>query len=139
MDPTPWNAILSRIGPHDADDLDELLAPFDRRPRSPGRDLFPLPEGVLMPESKLRREDAVCVGLRAPEGGGSADVIADRAMRIAAFAVEREVLITVLSETDLSGYERFGFRVERIAGETPEACEACEDQIRRFWNIDLVL
>jgi hypothetical protein len=136
MDTSQWNAILSRIGPHEADDLDALLAPFDRRQGSVGRDIFPLPAAVLMPQAALKRADAVCVGLRAAPGEGTA---ADRAMRVAAFAIERDVEIVVLSETDYSGFERFGFRVERIAGDSPEARAACEDQIRRFWNLDLVL
>jgi hypothetical protein len=29
--------------------------------------------------------------------------------------------------------------VERIAGASEEARAACEDQLRRFWNLDLVL
>ena len=106
---------MSRIGPQDADDLDELLAPFDRRQGAAGHDIFPLPEGVLMPHAALRRSDAVCIGLRAAAVDGT---VADRAMRLAAFAIERDVEITVLSETDYSGFERFGFRIERIAGET---------------------
>ena len=136
MDRTQWSAVLLRIGPQDADDLDELLAPFDRRQGAAGHDIFPLPEGVLMPHAALRRSDAVCIGLRTAAVDGT---VADRAMRLAAFAIERDVEITVLSETDYSGFERFGFRIERIAGETAEARDACEDQIRRFWNLDLVL
>lgn len=127
---------MSRIGPQDADDLDELLASFDRGQGAAGHDIFPLPEGVLMPHAALRRSDAVCIGLRTAAVDGT---VADRAMRLAAFAIERDVEITVLSETDYSGFERFGFRIERIAGETAEARDACEDQIRRFWNLDLVL
>ena len=136
MDRTQWSTIISRIGPHDADELDEVLAPYGPRETTPGREIFPLPGAVLMPQTALKRSDAVCVGLR------SADVdaaVADRAMRIACFAIECDSEITVLSETDFSGFERFGFRVERIAGDTPEEREACEDQIRRFWNLDLVL
>ena len=52
---------------------------------------------------------------------------------------ERDVEIVVLTDADRSGFERFGFRVERLAGDTPAARAACEDQIRRFWNLDLVL
>ena len=136
MDLKQWSAVLLRIGPQDADDLDELLAAFDPRKRAPGRDIFPLPEAVPMPQTALRRADAICVGVRA----AAADAAAfDRAMRLAAFAIERDVQIVVLSESDHSGFERFGFRVERISGDSPEARAACEDQIRRFWNLDLVL
>ena len=137
MDPTHWSSILPRIVRHDADNLDSLLAPFDPRATTPGRDLFPLPEAELMPGTALKRADAVCVGLRAP-AGGTAEVV-DRALRLAAFAAERDVEIVILAEADRSGFERFGFRVERVAGETPEERAACEDQIRRFWNLDLVL
>ena len=136
MDPTQWNTILSRIGPHEADDLDDLLRRFDPRASDGGRDVFPLPEAVLMPQSTLKRQDAVCVGLRAPAANPTT---VDRAMRLAAFAIEREVQIVVLNESDRSGMESFGFRVERIAGDTEEARATCEDQLRRFWNLDLVL
>jgi hypothetical protein len=137
MDRKHWSALMSRIGPHDADDLDPLLAPHDPRRGEPGRDVFPLPEGVLMPQAAMKRADTVCIGLRA--AGALPGDAPDRAMRLAAFAIERDVEVVVLSETDRSGLERFGFRVEQISGDTAEARAACEDQIRRFWNIDLVL
>jgi hypothetical protein len=136
MDLKQWSAVLLRIGPHDADDLDELLATFDPRQKGPGREIFPLPEAVLMPQTALRRADAICVGVRAAAADATA---CDRAMRLAAFAVERDVQIVVLGEADHSGFERFGFRIERISGDSPKARAACEDQIRRFWNLDLVL
>lgn len=135
MDRMKWSELLLRIGPQDADDIDEVLAPFDQRPPSAGKDLFPLPEAVLMPETALRRADMVCVGLRASGGGD----VADRAMQVAAFAIEHDVEVVVLSEADYSGFERFGFRIERLSGDRPEQRAACEDQIRRFWNLDLVL
>jgi hypothetical protein len=137
MDPTQWNSILPRIGRHDTDDLDALLAPHDPRHGEPGRVIFPLPDAVLMPGAEMKRADAVAVGLRAP--AAATGDIADRAMRLAAFAAERDVQVVVLAEADRSGFERFGFRVERLAGDTPQERAACEAQIRRFWNLDLVL
>lgn len=137
MVPTDWNSILPRIGPHDAIDLDDMLSPYDPRPGPAGRDIFPLPEAVLMPEAEMKRADAVCVGIQARAADATDPV--DRAMRLAAFAAERDVQIVVLTDADRSGFERFGFRVERIAGATPEERAACEEQIRRFWNLDLVL
>jgi hypothetical protein len=139
MDQKQWSALAARIGPHEADDLDPLLAPLDDRPAQPGRDLFPLPEAPLMPGVALARPDAVAVGLRAADSAADRAQAADRATRITAFGVERDVEIVVLSRGDISGFERFGFRVERIAGDSAEARAACEDQIRRFWNIDLIL
>jgi hypothetical protein len=136
MDPKQWSAILSRIGPQDADDLNGLLARFDPRQTAAGRDIFPLPEAVLMPQTALKRRDAVCVGVRVTGAEASAS---DRAMLLAAFACERDVQIVVLSEAERSGLERFGFRVERVSGDSPETRAACEEQIRRFWNLDLIL
>ena len=136
MEPVQWSSILSRIGRHDAEDIDDLLAARDPHATAPGRDLFPLPEALLMPEAAMKRPDAVAVGLRA---AGEAPDVVDRAMRVAAFAAERDAEIVVITDADRSGFERFGFRVERLAGDTAEARAACEDQIRRFWNLDLVL
>jgi hypothetical protein len=136
METQRWNAILSRIARHEADDLDDVAAAFDPRRGAPGRDLFPEIGAVLMPQAELKRKDAVCVGYRVQDAPPDA---ADRAMRLAAFAIERDVEVIALAEGDTSGLERFGIRTERIAGDTPSARAACEDQIRRFWNIDLVL
>ncbi len=136
MDAQRWNALLSRIVPQDAADIDDIVGPFDPRRASEGSDVFPEIPSVLMPQSGMKRRDAVCIGLRAGEMLSDA---ADRAVRLAAFAIERDAEIVVLAEADASGLERFGFRVERIAGDTEAARAACEDQVRRFWNIDLVL
>jgi hypothetical protein len=136
METPRWTERLSRIVPHDADDLDPLLAGFAPAVKRPGAEVFPQIGAVLMPESALVRRDTVAIGLRATAHLPDA---ADRAMRLAAFEAERDVEVIVLAEVDRTGLERFGFRTERIAGATPEARAACEDQVRRFWNIDLVL
>jgi hypothetical protein len=135
METEPWTALLARIVPQDADDLDALAGPYEPRSGREGRELFPPHEGVTRPEPAFRRADAVCVGLRVT--GPLADA-ADRALRLVAFAAERDVEIVVLAHTEVTGLERFGFRVERIAGETPEDRARCEAQILRLWNIDLV-
>lgn len=131
-----WNALLARIVADEPDDLDELTAAFDPRHAPTGRTVMPEIEAVSMPSMALTRRDAVCIGLRATAPLPDA---ADRAMRLAAFAAERDVEIVVLAHVDHVGLERFGFRVERIAGVTEAQREVCEAQIRRMWNIDLVL
>jgi hypothetical protein len=127
---------LSRIVPQDADDLDELTRGHDARHGAPGRDIFPEITAALCTEGAFKRPDMVCIGLRVSERLADAH---DTAMRLASLAAEQDVEIVVLARTDLSGLERFGFRVERIAGADPEARERCEQQLRRFWGIDLVL
>jgi hypothetical protein len=136
MDTARWTAILSRIDPRDAADIDDIARDFDPRAAVPGRDVFPDVEGCLMPRATFKREDAVAIGLRIAAEPTDA---ADRAMRVTAFALEREVEVVVLSDCDRSGFERFGFRVERVTGDTEARRAACEEQIRRFWSIDLVL
>ncbi len=133
---THWNGLLSRIVPHDADDLDALTGGFDRRQTAPGRDVFPEVAALLQPQDSFKRPDTVAVGLRVSSTLTDA---CDRAMRLAAFAAEQDVEIVVLARTDVTGLERFGFRIERVAGATPEAQAQCERQIRDFWAIDLVL
>lgn len=136
MDQKRWNALLSRIVPQDADDLDELTGGFDPRSAASGEDIFPQIAAVLLPKTAMRREDSVAIGLRVT---GALPDAADRAMRLAAFAAERDVEVVVLAHTDGCGLERYGFRIERVAGDTPAARKTCEDQICRFWNVDLVL
>ncbi len=130
-----WNMVLSRIVPQDADDFDEIAGRFDPARDPVGKDLFPEVEAALTPSPGVERVDEVCIGLRAR---GPADA-AEQAMRLAAFALERDVEVVVLDGDGDSGLERFGFRVERVAGEDEARRAACETQIRRFWNIDLVL
>lgn len=136
MDTQRWSAILSRISPRDADDLDAVLGGFDPRHNPLGKDVFPRIDASLAPLAEMKRADEVCIGLRVM---AELEDACDRAMRLASFAVERDVEIIVLAHCDRTGLERYGFRSERIAGETPEARAACEQQARRFWNIDLVL
>jgi hypothetical protein len=136
MDRPLWSEVLSRVVPHEADDLDPLLSAFDPRRAPEGRDRFPRVTASLPPQTAMKRADAVHIGLRVPARLPDA---ADRAMRLLAFAAEQDVEVVVLSEVDVSGLERFGFRCERIAGDTPDERAGCEEQILRFWNIDLVL
>ncbi len=136
MDTQRWNAILSRITPLDAEDIDDLTGAFDPRRVSPGRDLFPEIEPAPMSRAAMKRADAVTVGLRV--AAPPADAY-DRALRLAAFALERDVEVVILTAGDTSGFERFGFRSERIPPETAPGAAAWEEQVRRFWNIDLVL
>jgi hypothetical protein len=131
-----WNALLARIVPDDADDVDGLTSALDPRHTPTGRDIMPEIEAASMPTTPLKRRDAVCIGLRVTAPLADA---ADRAMRLAAFAAERDVEVVVLAHADHAGLERFGFRVERVAGATAAERARCEAQIRRLWNIDLVL
>lgn len=136
MSSEEWTQALLRMSRQDADDLDDLLAAHDPRQKPLGREVFPPIDPALAHGTEMKRPDEVVVGVKivawAPD-------LADRAVRLAAFALERDAQIVVLASGDGLGLERFGFRSERIAGEEPAERQACERQIRRFWNIDLVI
>ena len=135
MEPTDYERVMSRITPCSADDLDDMLAAESSRTASPGAVLFPAIEAPLMPQVAFRRPDAICVGFRVARSDRPA---VDRAVRFAAMALERDVEVVVLAEEDVCGLERFGFRIERIAGEG-ECRRSCVDQLQRFWALDLLL
>jgi hypothetical protein len=124
---------LSRAAP---EDLDPLLAGFDRRAARPGQDIAPCPAPQRLPALPLAQKDAVAIGvdLTAPPADAT-----DLAFRLAALAAEQDVEVVVLSTEDYSGLERFGFRTEKIAGATAAERAACRDQLCRFWGIELVL
>lgn len=127
-----WAAILSRIGhalPVDLDSPDHS----NRAPTLPVSAGQPPPAAVLWNPG----EGAVSylgIRLRAP----LADC-AGAAARLAAAAMERGVVPVILSTLDISGFERFGFRVERIAGMTEAERAACEAQIARFWQLAIII
>ena len=127
---------LARITPIAPQDLDALLAPFDRRAGPPGQDLAPCPTPVRLPPAPLSRADAVAIGvhLTAPPPDPAA-----LAFQLCAMAAEQDVEVVILCEADYSGLERFGLRTERIAGATEAERAACRDQLCQFWGIELVL
>lgn len=134
MEARDYARIMARISPHEAEDLDDLLAPEVPRAERRGSIVFPQMEAEPPLRVPFRRADAVCVGFHvAPDAGRSVE----RAVRFAAMALERDVEVIVLADEDVCGLERFGFRVERLAGDGGRG--ACLDQLRRFWALDLVL
>ena len=135
MMPDYW-AVLARATPQRADDVDALTAPFDPHPVPRGRTIFPALAALPAREPRFRRDDAICVGFRV--AGDGADT-AERAMRLAALALERDVEIVILSEDGRPGLERFGFRVERVPDATSPAREDWIEQVRRFWGLDQIL
>jgi hypothetical protein len=130
-----WTTLLRRVTRDCAADIDDLLAEFDPRQDPVGSDVFPEIPGELMPQVALKRPDAICVGVRIATAPADP---ADQALRLVGFAIEKDVEIVLLAQVDQTGFEPFGFRIERIAGEGA-AAEACERQLCRFWNIDMVL
>jgi hypothetical protein len=131
-----WTDLVSRIVPQQVDDLDELTRTYDERRGDTGNDIFSSINPVLHCHNSFTRPDTVCVGLRV---SATLPDAYDRAMRLATLAAEEDLEVIVLALTDVTGLEHFGFRIERIADVEREARELCEEQVMRFWSIDLVL
>ena len=85
---------------------------------------------------EFREADAIVIGVRVRE---PAPDPADLAVRLAAFGLERNAEVVVLSHRDYSGLERFGFRTERISGEDDSARTECEGQVASFWNLEVII
>lgn len=121
-----WTAIMARITPE---------APADLDPPAPG--LPPAPRAVTpparTPSARLWQAQGPApawIGLRIRAAlPDSAEIAA----RLCAAALERGVTPVILSYIPLSGFERFGFRVERIT--RPED----EEQLIRFWSLATII
>ena len=98
MDAQRWTSALARVSAHDAADIDDIVLAFDAPRGAPGRDIFPEAVGARLPEAAMKRPGMVCVGVRVTTPLADA---ADRALRLIAFALEKDVELVVLSEVDL--------------------------------------
>ena len=126
---------ILRISPLAPTDIDDVVYGVAPRGRDAGRDVFSEDAGTAFPGASEAQEQAV-LGFRVST---PIDDPADLAMKLATLAVEKDVEIVVLSHLDYCGLERFGFRVERVAGASEAAREACEAEVKWFWGLGVVL
>ena len=135
MTPDHWLSVLARIAPGEPVDLDA------RHPRTEVRrdDLTPWDAGAPPPSARLWERadtDVSYLGVRVdtplpdPERA---------ALRLASAALERSVTPIILSSLDSSGFERFGFRIERYVGGTEAARAAWEAEMTSFWGLALII
>ncbi|WP_420586161.1 hypothetical protein [Ruegeria sp.] len=130
-----WQQILSNTTPERPADLDDLVAP-GRQSKARGDLLFP--DMDLLPSAALWERDAdshINIGVRIHKMPEAAWEIA---RRLAAAAIERNVVPIILSRVDCSGFEQFGFRVERIPDEEL-AARAAEEEMRKFWALAIII
>ena len=136
MNTDHWTRVMGLITPAAPVDLDDVLEPLDPRRAKAGTTRFPedIPD-VALPVG-FANGDTVCFGARITKD------TPDRirlAMNLAQMAAEKGAEPIILSHVGTCGLERFGFRVERIAGDSEEARATAEAQAIRFWNIVLVI
>ena len=136
-----WAQALAQSTPVCPDDLDALLVGHDPMAAvAPGAVLSPT-EGLAIqpldkPASAIPAIGVLLDDLRAPQG---AEKCASLCVGLAGLAIEKSCEIVILSHQSISGFERFGFRVERIAGANAEERATSIQQLRNFWGIDVMI
>ena len=80
--------------------------------------------------------ERVAIGVKVTEPMGNAVQIATQ---LVAMAIERGITPVILSSIPISGFEQYGFRVERLAGATPAQQAICEEELKQFWDIAVVV
>jgi len=134
-----WLEIVSGVSGVAPVNLDAQMDASTVWPPRAAQDPF-WPDAVFPPPSVRlwQWQDAQhsCIGVRVTAPVEQPGRIA---LRLASAAVERNVIAIILTTLPLSGFERFGFRTERLCGATPEARAACEAELMRFWNMAIVI
>ena len=131
-----WTTIIAGITPQEPEALDTVMAPFDTVPARAGRLLFPAAAADAAPPTDFEAAETVTFAARITEGTTDRLTLA---MTLAQMAMEKGAEAIILSHVDDPGFDRFGFRVERVSGETEEERAASEAQLVRFWNIVFVI
>jgi len=133
-----WHSVISRIirsGPVDLD-TEVFKAPTPQadpsNPRTDGGDHAQ----ILPPSGRLWNNEHSCIGVRVNERLPYCTLAATR---MAAAALERGVTPIVLTTLPDSGFERFGFRVERLVGDTDKDRAIYERELMQFWNMAIII
>ena len=136
-----WLAVLSRVSVAKPMDLDAAI--FEAKSKIDSKNLgfrsSGDPADARPPSTRLwNRENTgnSYLGVRVHEAPADCTQVA---VRLAAGALERGIIPIILTTLPDSGFERFGFKVERIMGETPQEREACEEELKRFWDMAIVI
>lgn len=128
-----WLDIIARIAVDTPTDVDDILGAEHER-----GDVFATTY-AMPPAARLWEggdETSTRIGIRVTTEEA---VTSETALRLAAAAAERNIVPIILSHIGTPGFERFGFRVERVVGDTAEERGACEAELSRFWNLAIVI
>ena len=136
-----WLSIMARISAAQPVDLDQLVFK-NTEPCAPttGAQHQSTDMGNGLPPSTYLWEkdekDQSYIGVRVTEPCKDTPQVA---LRLAAAALERGVNPIILATIAGSGFENFGFRVERLASNDAKAQEAQEKELAAFWNFAMIL
>ncbi len=126
---TRWFDVIARLSADEPLDLDPPL-PDPLAPVTPGR--------TVIRSSRLwaRNESLSYIGIRVTDPPKDPRRLA---LRLASAAAERGVIPILLSALPRTGFEQFGFRVERLPDGPPEAVALHEAELCRFWDMPIVI
>lgn len=127
-----WLSVLARIAPGEPLDLD-VAKDVAGDPLSAWEAEMPPPSPRLWERVEL---DISYIGVRVDRP--VADLVG-AALKLAAAALERGVTPVILTSLDSSGFERFGFRVERFVGASDVDRAAWEAEMSAFWSFALII
>jgi hypothetical protein len=126
---TRWFDVIARLSADEPLDLDPPL-PDVPGPATPG--------GPAIRSSRLwtRNDSLSYIGIRVTDAPRDPRRLA---LRLASAAAERGVIPILLSALPRTGFEQFGFRVERLPDGPPEAVALHEAELCRFWDMPIVI
>ncbi|MEM9707336.1 MAG: hypothetical protein AAF871_00970 [Pseudomonadota bacterium] len=126
-----WADIIARITPNRPHDMDQGKTGPKPKPLE-----LVGPPGPVAPEMWRRAGNQTYVGIRVRSAPGDPGPLA---LRLASMAIERQVIPVILSYVDMSGFEQFGFRVERLLAEPADLAEELEAELQAFWDLAMVI
>jgi hypothetical protein len=136
-----WSEVLGRSFCPNPINIDAVLADLNPLCRGAQGTVVFAPDDLQQasPPFPPAARPAIGVLLADHDGPISGDRTKDLAARYAALAIEKECEVIILSHQHNAGFERFGFRVERVAGADADARAACVAQLRQFWDLEIIL
>jgi hypothetical protein len=128
-----WFGVIARLSADEPTDLDPILLPAVPKPAAPA-----MADGPVVRSSRLweRNEALSYIGIRVDHVPAN---VRRLALRLASAAAERGVVPIILSALPRTGFEQFGFRVERLPEGPPEATAQVEEELRKFWDMPIVI
>jgi hypothetical protein len=136
MSPDEWFDVIGRITKSAPVDLDAAL--FGDTPAATP----PAPARMMGRASPVsarlwaRDESVSHIGIRVTRLPAD---IRSLAVRLASAATERRVIPIILSSLSRTGFEAYGFRVERLPEGPPELVSTYEEELRKFWDMPIVI
>lgn len=136
MSDSHWLHLLTRVTsglPHDYD-AEFFPTVSQQAPAYPTTNLPDLPMSEKLWEPVAGEQTYIGIRVTRP-----VDDVAQMAVRLASAAVERRICPVILTGLASSGFESYGFRIERLPAGPSELRAAFEAELAAFWGLALVI